>query len=430
MAFSLRGRGILLRQLEQWGAPLTAALLPAYLVRFTIVGIPTSLLEVTVVGIFLLWLVEGRDELSRAIYIPRKLLLPLIIFFGAALVALFISPEPLRSLGVWKGWFVLPTIFFFLILITCHTVNDLWRVAVGLLIGGVAIAILVMGEGVGGLTTGDGRVNGPYESPNYIALYLVPIALMGLAAIAHWVAKTKENARTIKETRTVLFLFVFIEVLFVIALVLSHSLGGLVSLVVGTGVFAMLIIPRKRWQIFFSSVLVAGVLILVGGAPSRLIPWLTSETSTSLEARMQIWHTAVELGKSHPLLGLGLGVFQTPYATYLPSLYFPPLEWNVVHPHNLYLALWLEGGLLMLLAFLWMAFAAIRSLIVNLRAEDRFRREYRFLRAGLAAAIVAILIHGLIDTSYFKNDLAFLWWGIIGLAIASNYPFTEQKTPT
>ncbi len=38
------------------------------------------------------------------------------------------------------------------------------------------------------------------------------------------------------------------------------------------------------------------------------------------------------------------------------------------------------------------------------------------------AAMVAVLIHGLVDTTYFKNDLALLFWLVVTAALFSSTP--------
>ena len=37
---------------------------------------------------------------------------------------------------------------------------------------------------------------------------------------------------------------------------------------------------------------------------------------------------------------------------------------------------------------------------------------------ALGAAMVTILLHGFVDTPYWKNDLAFSFWFLIGLGVA------------
>jgi hypothetical protein len=39
----------------------------------------------------------------------------------------------------------------------------------------------------------------------------------------------------------------------------------------------------------------------------------------------------------------------------------------------------------------------------------------QWLKLGIMAAMITIIIHGLVDVPYFKNDLAILFWIIMAL---------------
>jgi hypothetical protein len=44
--------------------------------------------------------------------------------------------------------------------------------------------------------------------------------------------------------------------------------------------------------------------------------------------------------------------------------------------------------------------------------------DWRPVHLGVLLAMVAILVHGLVDVPYFKNDLAFEFWLLAGLTLA------------
>jgi O-antigen ligase len=74
-----------------------------------------------------------------------------------------------------------------------------------------------------------------------------------------------------------------------------------------------------------------------------------------------------------------------------------------LHPHNIFLSFWLSTGLLGLISFLVILGQLVRSL--KSKASANPLAVY-----SLAAALVAVLVHGLFDTTYFYLPLAGLFW--------------------
>jgi O-antigen ligase len=74
---------------------------------------------------------------------------------------------------------------------------------------------------------------------------------------------------------------------------------------------------------------------------------------TSMGIRVVIWQTTAELIEAHPVLGTGLGGYAPAYAERIGQKYTE--GWRsirTVDPHNQYLYVWAEAGLVGLLAFL------------------------------------------------------------------------------
>ena len=40
------------------------------------------------------------------------------------------------------------------------------------------------------------------------------------------------------------------------------------------------------------------------------------------------------------------------------------------------------------------------------------------LQLGVLLALVAVVVHGLVDVPYFKNDLCLLFWTLVALTVA------------
>jgi len=87
----------------------------------------------------------------------------------------------------------------------------------------------------------------------------------------------------------------------------------------------------------------------------------TSETLTSIGVRDIFRQNTIELIKQKPLLGYGTSSFKNVYSTYAAAKYQDWRGESVSDPHNQYLFVWLENGLVGLLLFLAYIYTAIRQ---------------------------------------------------------------------
>ena len=131
--------------------------------------------------------------------------------------------------------------------------------------------------------------------------------------------------------------------------------------------------------------------------------------------RINIWKGAAEMLKEKPILGAGLNGYRILASQYQERYYDKETQELISvethpYPHNLFLTIWLELGLLGLVIFFLILFQFFRQGFKNLRKEP-------ILIGSIMGAMVIILVHGLVDTPYFKNDLSILFWIIIGLMI-------------
>ena len=59
--------------------------------------------------------------------------------------------------------------------------------------------------------------------------------------------------------------------------------------------------------------------------------------------------------------------------------------------------------------FVWII---VKYFIIGFR---NLKKENRFIALGLIGAMVAIVVHGMVDVPYFKNDLAVMFWLVIAM---------------
>lgn len=368
---------------------------PAYLLRSSLGPVPITALEAATIGTVLGWLartvlfsLRNRDYLyQRLVRIRTAVPRSLWVFFGLIALgwglATLVSIDVRASLGSIKAWLIEPALLGLVLLAELKTIRDRAVVETGLLVALLWVSLAGLGQAVGvRWTMEDGRVSSVFAPvANYFAMFAAPLIVyaLGLAASGRQRVLALVSAAVGS-----------------MALLLSHSFGGYLGLGVGVLILTLMFVDKNVQKKMLLSVGAVAVAVLLWQLP---LPYLREKvnftTRSSTAVRAQIWQTAVVIGREHPVWGIGPNAFEKAYRETVPRLYFPPLEWLVAKPHNLYLNLWVETGLLSLIG-------TLGALVVLLRALFRSRAF------PVAAAIVAILIHGLVDTPLFKNDLAVL----------------------
>lgn len=373
------------------GVSALILLWPAYLLRTSLFGIPTTALELSIYGVALGAVLRG---LLRGGYLLPRLPRWILVLTGAWIVAWTLSTlssaDQQASLGALKAWLVDPLIFAWLLSVAARSVDGRQQLLKAVALSGAVVAIAGLIQVVAYRETlQDGRLSSFFHPvANYAAMYLAPLLVLTTGAIL-WKSIDRRWWWAVGVMAT--------------ALTLTVSFGG--YLAVGVGALVLLLRwpdQRQRRRAMF----ILGAAAVIGLAVLTRTPYLaekfnTTDRSSSL-VRTQIWRTSVEMIKDHPVFGVGPNAYEPVYRKTIPELYWPPLEWLVAQPHNLWLALWLETGVLGLVVFLAFLVMWSRSL------WPRWRR-------GEAAGIVAIasmstlIIHGFVDTPIFKNDLALMF---------------------
>jgi len=378
-------------------------LLPTYLIRFSIVGIPTTFLEILIYGVFIFGLYRAFKSGFRPI--PVKIWLPVGLLVIALIISTIISPDKRTALGEFKGFFLDPLLVGWLIFQFIKK-EDLPKLFWALILTGTVVALETIRQRWLGLVEPDGRVVGLFGySPNYTSLFLAPIATL---LIAYGISLTTQ-----KKYWPSIFYFLF-SIFYFAAIYFSGSRGGFLAIIGGVGIF--LVANYWGWfrQRFFAQIIMV-ILIIAGLATAWTVfrPDFSASpeagrVATSNNVRWQIWQESIKLGLKHPWLGVGLGNFQPAFGEFTQKItnfpeYITPLA---LTPHNIFLMSWLSFGLLGLVALVW--------LIVSF-----YWQALKNLTQGAVPIVLAcmstILLYGLIETSIWKNDLSLIFWGFWGL---------------
>ena len=414
--------------------------LPAYLIRFNIFGLPATLLEAMIWTVFLVWAIKNfkqvknnflenfKKETKIKIRYPfdwEIILLLLIVFTAAAAAGLSLS-----SLGIFKAYFFEPIILFIVILNVMKGDKGREKILWSLAISALAVSALAIYQKITGQLISNPlwaaaetrRVVSFFGYPNAVGLYLGPVILV----MTGWLTAFKGD-------KYKKYFIVLTIILSLLSVYFAKSKGALLGVAAGLVVFGLMASKKVRWATIV-------ILILLGIGvmayqPARKLAYDTVTFKTiSGQIRLAGWQDSWKmLNDGRLLTGAGLANFQNAVAPYhtegifikdpndpeaqrklvynetYRTAHWQPLE-IYLYPHNIFLNFWSELGLAGLLLFIWIIGKFFVMGARNLRTQKN-----KYIVIGLIGAMVVVVIHGLVDVPYLKNDLAMMFWLFVAM---------------
>jgi hypothetical protein len=132
-------------------------------------------------------------------------------------------------------------------------------------------------------------------------------------------------------------------------------------------------------------------------------------------SRLFLWRAAARMIVAHPVLGVGPDNFRLLYGEYAGLPYADPR----LHSNNMYIEMLAGGGLTGGVAFLWLIWRTADRLVAAIRLAARGARPEAAYAAGVAAAGIAVLIHGTVDSFLSFTPTYVLISITLGFAVAS-----------
>ncbi|MBN1792910.1 O-antigen ligase family protein [Candidatus Woesearchaeota archaeon] len=221
------------------------------------------------------------------------------------------------------------------------------------------------------------RVQGNLFHPNGYTLFLLPVILLTYA-------KLRERLQI---STTVIF------IVFLVADLLTRSRIGLITLVATIGLFEIIHEDRKHnriKKILIAFAIAATIIIFlqIREEQSRISP-------EAMEDRTKIWEPIIPYIKSNLLIGNGVGS----YEEHMES------EFHGLGPHNLYLGILFEFGIIgltLILLFVWSVL------------KEFFKMKNSVWRTTGMALIIGILIYSITESNAFNQVFALNTWILLG----------------
>ena len=224
-------------------------------------------------------------------------------------------------------------------------------------------------------------------------------------------------------------LYLFVAGIMGVALVMTSSRGGIISLVAEI-VFLVIVtaiwrrqsdtrrlrsssrLKRIAARVGMATGLLVGLFLgvmLLGGEFSinRFIDSVNTDDPTT--GRAHFWSVTLDIIRAHPYLGTGLGAFGVIYTRYDTRNGLYRLE----QAHNDYLQVLSDGGVVG--AFLALSFVVLLFYkgIVRARSKDDFRRGVALASLG---GCFAVLVHSFFDFTLHTTSNALLFLVLAALA--------------
>lgn len=148
---------------------------------------------------------------------------------------------------------------------------------------------------------------------------------------------------------------------------------------------------------------------------ARLASMRTPEKETSVTERFNMWHSAANIWKDYPVLGIGVGQYREAYQTKycLPESkdYKRKPEERLQHPHSNLMLILSEAGIIGGATFL-----AFLSLLLWFSLRGWWKTE-DVLYLVLLSILLGTQLQGIMDTNIKMTVVCKMYWFLIGLTL-------------
>jgi O-antigen ligase len=380
----------------------TCVLVPGYVVRWHVGPFPTTLLESAVLLTVAVFVIESVRMGIRPVW-RTPVTMPAIVFLLAGAISIVVAPDHRAALGLYRAYLIEPVAFSLVLVNVVSTPIRAMAIVAGLAAGGALAGVANSAVVLNALRhhTYDVVNNPPvviYNTANAVALYLVPLVAFAGAVALHWRGRRE---------RWVAGAFLVVGCT---SVVLSFSRGGYLALLVV--LVALALTHRRRWLFLIGGAVVAIALMQVPSIGRRVMTDIDlTNGHNTLVGRFHLWSVTLQMLSHHVVFGAGLSGFATAIGPY----WNPTNIDRYTYPHNIVLNFWTETGLLGVFAFGWIL---VTGFVYAWRGWRQPASEWRAIHLGVLLALVAVVVHGLVDVPYWKNDLSLEFWALLSLVLA------------
>jgi len=263
-----------------------------------------------------------------------------------------------------------------------------------------------------------GNILGLFGNPDFISAFLGIFIAGSLAFVV-----------THKSSRTQRIVLILASLLALYEIMKSHAIQGLVVTAGGIAIVGFYFL-RSRFNnqliayLYATAVTILGVVAVFGTLQKGPLSFVYKR---SVSLRGSYWKTGIEIGKTHPLTGIGLDTYGDWYRRARPPVALidtPGINTVSNVSHNVVIDFFASGGFPLLLSYFAILAVGILSII---RVTAR-RREYDRVFVGLTAVWLCYQVQSFISIN--QIGLAIWGWLFTGLLVAYEHStrFGLQKS--
>jgi len=268
---------------------------------------------------------------------------------------------------------------------------------------------------------------GTYTDPNHAATFLGINTFVSL-----YFASSKAQSGSHKKIPA--FLYYIIAIFSTALVLLTDSRGGLIAIAVALLIYFIIKHKGNIKTLVIPMILIGVILITLvfnidakmadNAHVSSLIYSFTTSFDDGLGVRESLSKAAWEMGKDHPLLGVGRGNYALNSAPYFEAM---DVKWVDNIPHNTPLGIFSELGIMGVILYSFPIWLLISSLF-----KRKFEHRPKLSKIFLVSLMAVLIVVGIQSLVLNTENQRIIWFvlGMVIFALKDHQRFYEISTKT
>ncbi len=336
--------------------------------------------------------------------------LMIIVMILIYMISSVTSFAPFKSVQIWAVYFAF-MIFYFVIINTIKTKTQLFNLLKVFAVSALLVCLYGIAQYIFGWNVKQAwmdeemfedikmRIYSTLENPNVLGEYI--LLTLPVCISLMWTAK-KALSRIV---------YGGMSLILVLALILTFSRGCWLGIMAAAAVF-ITFAAGKLWGLALIALPIVPFIL-----PESIINRFTSigdMSDSSTSYRVYIWMGTLLMLKDFWISGIGLGTeaFTQVYPFYSYNGIVAP------HPHNLFLQVITESGVIGIAVFLLLLFLFFKNLVVGYQSFGK-GNKFSVAIVGIASAVVGFLLQGMFDNCFYNYRVFMIFWAVLAIGIAS-----------